>query len=165
MSSCLGIEGFDSSLISLLPSVTGSLDASLCQVMVRRPSLTTSGGMSQGCCVGGSPSTWCVCLAFFFSFSFGFLLESSILILCVFLCFHFTVRDHLELESRFAERVCAAVEYASTIDDFDDLVDPRTLARHCLGQEPSHYIFHAIHHEEKSELFYDTNRSSIFPLW
>ena len=57
------------------------------------------------------------------------------------------------LESRFEERVCAAVEYVSTIDDFDDPVDPRTLARHCLGPEPSHYVLHAIRSEEKSELF------------
>ena len=81
------------------------------------------------------------------------------------ICSYFTVKDRLELENRFEEHAHAVVEYTSIINDFDDLVDPRTLARHCLGQEPSHYIFHAIHHEEKSELFYDTNRSSIFPLW
>mgnify|MGYP006992919044 CR=1 FL=1 len=45
-----------------------------------------------------------------------------------FFVFYFTVRDRPELESKFEERVRAAVEYASTIDDFDDLVDPRTLA-------------------------------------
>ena len=53
----------------------------------------------------------------------------------------------------FEERVRAAIEYVSTIDDFDDLVDPRTLASHCLGPEPSHYVLHAIRSEEKSELF------------
>ena len=73
--------------------------------------------------------------------------------LCVFLCFYFTIKDRLVLESRFEKRVRAAVEYVSTIDDFDDLVDPRTLARHCLGPEPSHYVLHAIRSEEKSELF------------
>ena len=51
----------------------------------------------------------------------------------------------------FEERVRAAIEYASTIDDFDDLVNPQTLARHCLGPKPSHYILRAICHEEKSE--------------
>ena len=71
--------------------------------------------------------------------------------MCVFFVFYFTVRDRPELESRFEERVRATVMYASTIDDFDDLVDPRTLARHFLGLEPSHYILHAICHEEKSE--------------
>ena len=72
--------------------------------------------------------------------------------LCVFLCFfYFTVKDRPELESKFDERVRAVVEYTSTIDDFEDLVDPWTLAHHCLGPEPSHYILRAIRHEEKSE--------------
>ena len=66
----------------------------------------------------------------FFFFLFVFLLELSILTLCGFLCLHFTVKDHPELESRFVEHVHAAVECVSTIDDFDNLVDPRTLARH-----------------------------------
>ena len=61
------------------------------------------------------------------------------------------VRDHLELEGRFEERVQAVVQYASTIDDFDDLVNPSTLARHCLGPEPSHYVLRAINREEKSK--------------
>ena len=65
--------------------------------------------------------------------------------------FFFLVKDHLELESRFAEHVRAVIEYASTIDDFDDLVDPRTLAHHCLGPKPSHYVLRAIHREEKSK--------------
>ena len=51
----------------------------------------------------------------------------------------------------FEERVRATIEYASTIDDFDDLVNPQTLARHCLGPKPSHYILRAICREEKSE--------------
>jgi len=99
----------------------------------------------------GDPSTWCVCFVFvsLVCFSFG----SSILTLCIFLCSYFTVKDHLELEGRFEERVRAAVEYASTIDDFDDLVDLQTLAYHCLGPEPSPYILRAICHEEKSKLF------------
>ena len=88
-----------------------------------------------------------------FSFWFIFLLESSLLTLYVFLCFYFTVKDHPELESRFEECVHAVVEYVSTINDFDDLVDPQTLARHCLGPEPSHYVLHTISHEEKGELF------------
>ena len=78
----------------------------------------------------GDPFTWCICLAFSF----------------------FTVKDRLELESRFAEHVRVAIEYVSTVDDFDNLVDPRTLARHCLGPEPSHYVLCAICHEEKSKL-------------
>ena len=68
-----------------------------------------------------------------------------------FFVFYFTVRDRPELESRFKERVRAAVEYMSTIDDFGNLVDPRALARHCLGSEPSYYILRAIRREEKCE--------------
>ena len=101
----------------------------------------------------GDPSTWCICLAFFFSFWFIFLLGSSLLTLCVFF-FCVIVRDHPKLESRFEERVWTAVEYVSTIDNFDDIVDPQALARHFLGPEPSHYILNAIHHEERSESFW-----------
>ena len=39
--------------------------------------------------------------------------------------FYFIVKDRPELESRFEERVRATVKYVSTIDDFDELVDPR----------------------------------------
>ena len=87
----------------------------------------------------GDPCTWCVCFAVFsfLAFSFVFLLGLSVLTLCFYFLFFFTVKDCPELESRFAERVCVAIEYASTIDDFDDLVDPKTLAYHCLGPEPS----------------------------
>ena len=65
--------------------------------------------------------------------------------------FCFIVKDCPELESRFEERIWVAVRYVSTIDDFDELVDPQNLARHCLGPEPSHYILRAILWEEKSE--------------
>ena len=41
------------------------------------------------------------------------------------------------------------MKYARTIKDFDELVDPRTLARHCLGPEPSPYVFRAIDREER----------------
>ena len=48
----------------------------------------------------------------------------------------------------------AAIEYVKTIDDFDDLVDPRTLACHCLGPEPSTYILRANEIEEKSKCLF-----------
>ena len=38
-----------------------------------------------------------------------------------------------ELEGKFEERVQEAVKYASTIEDFDELVNPCMLAPHCLG--------------------------------
>ena len=49
----------------------------------------------------------------------------------------FVVKEHLRLKSRYKERVQAAIEYMKMIDDFDDLVDPRTLACHFLGLESS----------------------------
>lgn len=56
------------------------------------------------------------------------------------------------LESEFEGRVQVAIEYASTIEDFDELVNTRTLACHCLGPEPSHCVLRAIRREEKSKL-------------
>ena len=54
-----------------------------------------------------------------------------------------------DLESKFDKRVQAAVKYTRTIEDFNELIDPRTLARHCLGSEPSLYVLSALDREEK----------------
>ena len=54
------------------------------------------------------------------------------------------VKKHPKLKDKFEEQVLEAVKYASMIEDFDELVDPRTLARHCLGPKPSPYVLHAI---------------------
>ena len=62
---------------------------------------------------------------------------------------YFAVKEHLELESKFEERVQVAIKYARTIDDFGELIDPRTLARHCLGPEPSLYVLSTLDQEEK----------------
>ena len=70
-----------------------------------------------------------------------FLLRSSILTLCVF-CI--ASKEHPELESQFVERVQETIKYTSTIDDFDKLVDPQTLTRHCLGLEPSNFVLRTI---------------------
>ena len=43
------------------------------------------------------------------------------------------MKERPDLESKFDERVQVAVKYARTIEDFNELIDPRTLARHCLG--------------------------------
>lgn len=48
----------------------------------------------------------------------------------------------------------AAVKHTKTIDDFDDLVDLRTLGRHCFGLEPSAFVLRAIAIEEKNEYYY-----------
>ena len=120
-------------------------------VSVGRPFLMTSGGMSLGCCIDGRHLNLvhlpCIFFFFFLVYLFTLIIPSDLV--CVF--FYFIVKDHPELESRFEERVRAAVKYVSTIDDFDDLVDPRTLARHCLGPKPSHYVLRAILRKEKSE--------------
>ena len=59
------------------------------------------------------------------------------------------MKERPDLESQFEERVQEAIKYARTIDDFDELVDPRTLARHCLGPEPSLYVLQAIDQEQR----------------
>ena len=56
----------------------------------------------------------------------------------------FIVKKHPKLKSRYKTCVQASIEYAKTIDDFYNLVDPRTLARHCLGLEPSSFVLRAI---------------------
>ena len=47
------------------------------------------------------------------------------------------VSDHPALEERNQGRIETTLEFALTIDDFDDLVDPRHLYDCCLGPEPS----------------------------
>ena len=59
------------------------------------------------------------------------------------------MKERLELESGFDERVQATVEYARTIEDFNELINPRTLAHHCLRPEPSFYILSVLDQEEK----------------
>ena len=54
-----------------------------------------------------------------------------------------------DLESQFEERVQEAIKYVRTIDDFDELVDPHTLACHYLGPEPSLYILQTIDREQR----------------
>ena len=66
-----------------------------------------------------------------------------------FLLLYFVVKERPELKSRFYERVQAAVEYARMIEDFNELIDPRTLASHCLGLEPSLYVLSILDQEEK----------------
>ena len=61
----------------------------------------------------------------------------------------FSVKEHPDLDNKFDGRVQAAVKYAATIEDFNELIDPRTLARHCLGPEPSLYVLSALDREEK----------------
>ena len=107
-------------------------------------------GMSLRCCTGGRPLIL-VHLPFM-SLLFSILVVLIVLLtLCNFS--YSVVKERLELKSRFEERIQEAIKYVSTIDDFDKLVDPRTLALHCLGPKPSLYVLQAIDREErKSEL-------------
>ena len=129
MSLYLGIESHVLSLIFRHPFVTGNLDISLYQATVGRLFLMTFSGTSLGCCIGRRP----LCLVHF------------LFILAItpdpFLLLYFVAKERPELESRFSGRVQVAVEYARTIEDFNELIDPRTLAHHCLGPEPSLYVF------------------------
>ncbi|KAF3964139.1 hypothetical protein CMV_011546 [Castanea mollissima] len=63
-----------------------------------------------------------------------------------------------KLKSRYRQHVKEAIEYVKTIDDFDDLVDLRTLALHCHGPEPSAYILHVIEIEEKKKMTTEFNQ-------
>ena len=78
--------------------------------------------------------------------SFFFIVTNFSCLLCA-------VTKHPKLESRYKDHVEVVVKHAKTIGDFDDLVDPRTLARHCLGPDPSTFVLRAIAIEEKSEYY------------
>ena len=54
-----------------------------------------------------------------------------------------------KLKSRYKKRIEKAIVYVKTIADFDNLVDPRTLAFYCLGLEPSAFVLRNIEIEEK----------------
>ena len=58
-----------------------------------------------------------------------------------------------KLKSRYSERVEKAIEYALTIESWDDLVDLRTLAFYNLGPDPSFYILRTLSIEEKNSKY------------
>ena len=153
MSSYLGTERHVLSLIFRRPFVTGNPDISLCRATVGRLFLMTFGGTSLGCyacrrllCLVRLLLMRCL---FFFLFYFFKLLFILVVTSNPFLLLCFVAKEHSELESKFDEQVQAAVEYARTIEDFDKLIDPHTLARHCLGPEPSLYVLSILDQEEK----------------
>lgn len=85
---------------------------------------------------------------------------------------HLTLTPHIhlllaaktrpKLKSRYKSYVKSATEYASTIDDFDELIDPKMLACHFLGPKPSPYVLRTIAKEEKSK--YSSFRTLVFLL-
>ena len=62
------------------------------------------------------------------------------------------VKRQPKLKSRYKGRVEEAIEYVRTIEDFDNLVDPQTLAFYCLGLEPFAFVLHNIEIEEKKSV-------------
>ena len=57
-----------------------------------------------------------------------------------------------------------AIEYAKTIESWEDLVDPRTLAFYCLGLDLSPYVHRLIDIEGKRvSLRFDS--AAHFPLF
>ena len=54
-----------------------------------------------------------------------------------------------KLKSKYQGRIEKAIEYAKSIESWDDLVDPRMLAFYCLGLDPSPYVLRSINIEEK----------------
>ena len=63
--------------------------------------------------------------------------SSLLTLLLVVLC---AVKQRPRLKSRFKQCVETTIKYVRTIEDFDDLVDPRTLALHYLGLEPFAFV-------------------------
>ena len=72
--------------------------------------------------------------------------SSLLTLLLVVLC---VVKQRPRLKSRYKQRVEAAIEYASKIEDFNNLVNPWTLVLHCLGPEPFASVLQTIEIEEK----------------
>ena len=86
------------------------------------------------------------------AFTFMFLLFMVLFVLIILLTlrnFFLIVKERPKLEDKFEERVLEVVKYASTIEDFDKLVDPHMLAHHYLGPEPSPYVLRAIDREKR----------------
>ena len=121
------------------------------------------GGTSLGCCASERP----LCLVrlllmrcFFFSnFLFILVITSDL-----FLVLYFAVKERPELESKFEEWVQVAIKYSRTIDHFDELIDPRTLAHHCLGPEPSLYVLSMLNQKERKRKL-PLHMGSSYPLF
>ena len=63
------------------------------------------------------------------------------------------VKRRPKLKSKYQGRVEKAIEYAKSIESWEDLVDPRTLAFYCLGPDPSPYVLQNIDIEEKKSKY------------
>ena len=59
------------------------------------------------------------------------------------------VKRRPKLKSKYQGRVEKAIEYAKTVESWDDLGDLRNLAFYCLGPNPSPYMLRIIDIEGK----------------
>ena len=57
-----------------------------------------------------------------------------------------------------------AIEYAKTIESWEDLVDPRTLAFYFLGPDPFAYVLRLIEIEGKKSKSWVRQCCTFFPL-
>ena len=70
-----------------------------------------------------------------------------------------------KLKNRYKNCVKSATEYMRTIDDFDKLINPKTLARHFLGLKPSPYVLRAIVEKKKVSACCLASSSFSFQLY
>ena len=70
-----------------------------------------------------------------------------------------------KLKSKYQGRVEKAIEYAKTIESWEDLVDPRTLAFYCLGPDPSAYMLRFIEIEGKNIKSWVRQCCTFFPVF
>ena len=57
-----------------------------------------------------------------------------------------------------------ATEYVRMIENWEDLVDPRTLAFYCLGPDPSMYVLRLIEIEGKKSKYWVRQYCTFFLL-
>ena len=69
-------------------------------------------------------------------------IADSYLLLCA-------VKRRPKLKSKYTGHVEKAIEYAPTIENWDDLVDPRTLTFYNLRPDPFAYVLRLLSIEEK----------------
>ena len=70
---------------------------------------------------------------------------SSLTLFAVF----FVVKRRPKLKSKYQDYVEKEIEYAKTVESWDDLVDSRTFVFYCLGPDPSPYVLRIIDIEGK----------------
>ena len=122
----------------------------------------TFGETYLGCCISGRHPDLVHLPSFLLRFFFFRYLPLAHLTLTPHIHLLLAAKTRPKLKSRYKSYVKSATEYASTIDDFDELIDPKMLACHFLGPKPSPYVLRTIAKEEKSK--YLSFRTLVFLL-